>query len=181
MKEDYNLANNGLVVEASHFHETGHHITLRVLQNASPAEAQESHTDRDNAPVLADITSEDDIENETQARAFEMIGCGGIKCAQIAGAIFNNKLDKKGHHDVFRWWWHEQVKCSFTFPDTSNTQFGSYCDAAIAFIVHLEDFKKFLVFIKEKKDKHRWSHMEENLWKALHDPPTLCELVILGL
>jgi hypothetical protein len=136
---------------------------------------------RDNAPVLADITSEDDIESGVQARAFEMTGRGGIKCAQIAGAILNNKLDKKGHHDVFRWWWREEVKSSFTFPDTSNTRFGSYCDAAIALIVHLENFKKFLIFIKEKKDKHRWSHMEENLWNALHDPPTLCELVILGL
>ncbi|RXW14912.1 hypothetical protein EST38_g10937 [Candolleomyces aberdarensis] len=136
---------------------------------------------RDNAPVLAEITTEGDIENEVQARAFEMTGRGGIKCAQIAGAILNNKLDKKRHHDVFRWWWQEEVGCAFTFPDTSNTRFGSYCDAAIALIVNLDNFKKFLEFVKEKKNKHRWSHMEQNLWDALHDAPTLCELVILGL
>ncbi|TEB22546.1 glutamic acid-rich protein [Coprinellus micaceus] len=102
---------------------------------------------RDNAAVLEGVTSEDDVENE-------MTGSGGIKCAQLAGAVLDNKLDKKGHHDLFRWWWKKVVNKAFTFPDTSNTRFGSYCEAAIELI---------------------------NLWDALHDTPTLCELLVLGL
>ncbi|TEB23253.1 hypothetical protein FA13DRAFT_1757092 [Coprinellus micaceus] len=116
---------------------------------------------QDNAAVLEGVTSEDDIENEVQARALEMTGSGGIKCAQLAGAVLNNKLDKKGHHDLFR--------------------FGSYCKVAIELIVHLDRFKEFLSFIQAKKGTHRWSHMEQNLWDALHDTPTLCELLVLGL
>ncbi|KAF8810467.1 hypothetical protein BYT27DRAFT_7221984 [Phlegmacium glaucopus] len=37
-------------------------------------------------------------------RAFEMTSRGGVKATQLAGAIFNHKDDKKGHHDTF-WWW----------------------------------------------------------------------------
>ncbi|TEB24287.1 hypothetical protein FA13DRAFT_1797336 [Coprinellus micaceus] len=110
-----------------------------------------------------------------------MTGSGGIKCAQLAGAVLNNKLDKKGHHDLFRWWWKKVVNKAFTFPDTSNTRFGSYCEAAIELIVHLDRFKESLSFIQAKKGTHRWSHMEQNLWDALHDTPTLCELLVLGL
>ncbi|TEB37679.1 hypothetical protein FA13DRAFT_1882623, partial [Coprinellus micaceus] len=111
----------------------------------------------------------------------EMTGSGGIKCAQLAGAVLNNKLDKKGHHDLFQWWWKKVVNKAFTFPYTSNTRFGSYCEAAIELIVHLDRFKEFLSFIQAKKGTHRWSHMEQNLWDALHDTPTLCELLVLGL
>ena len=34
---------------------------------------------------------------------------GGVKAAQLAGEIFNNKNDKKGHHDSFHWWWKANV------------------------------------------------------------------------
>ncbi|TEB18430.1 hypothetical protein FA13DRAFT_1758601 [Coprinellus micaceus] len=107
-------------------------------------------------------------------------GLGGIKCAQLAGAVLNNKLDKKGHHDLFRWWWKKVVNKAFTFPDTSNTRSRSYCEVAIELIVHLDRFKEFLSFIQAKKGTHQWSHMEQNLWDALHDTPTLCELLLLS-
>lgn len=133
---------------------------------------------RDNAIVLGAVATEEDVEDEIQAHALEKTEGGGIKCAQLAGAILNHKDDKKGHHDLFRYWWQYEVGFPFTFPDTSNTRFGSYCAAAIVLILHLEHFKKFMLYIKEKKG--RWSNMEKNFWNALNDPPTLCELIILG-
>ena len=40
----------------------------------------------------------------TQEQALNRSTCGAIKTAQIAGAIFYHKDDKKGHHDFFRDW-----------------------------------------------------------------------------
>ncbi|TEB23235.1 hypothetical protein FA13DRAFT_1798206 [Coprinellus micaceus] len=164
-----NTVRGGYAAMVQYYSEHGHIPRPILLAN------------QDNVAVLEGVTSEDDVENEVQARALEMTGSGEIKCAQLAGAVLNNKLDKKGHHDLFRWWWKKVVNKAFTFPDTSNTRFGSYCEAAIELIVHLDRFKEFLSFIQAKKGTHRWSHMEQNLWDALHDTPTLCELLVLGL
>ena len=135
---------------------------------------------RDNAAVLKDKSPTDDVATPAQERAFQMTTHGGVKTAQIAGEIFNNKNDKKGHHDAFQWWWMSNVKQAFTFPGTSNNCFQSHCEAA-ALIQHKPQFIRFLEYIKEKKQTMRFSHMEENLWKALHCTATLTELAVLAL
>ena len=103
------------------------------------------------------------------------------KTAKLAGDILNNKDDKKGHHDNFRWWWRANVDEAFTFPDTSNNRFQSHCKAAAALIQHHSQFVKFLEYVKEKKKTMRFSHMEENLWKGLHCTATKTELAALAL
>lgn len=45
LKEDYNLSNKGVVIEASHFHETGHQITLQVLQGTHATEDPEAKSE----------------------------------------------------------------------------------------------------------------------------------------
>ncbi len=100
---------------------------------------------------------------------------------QIAGAIFNHKDDKKGHHDFFRDWWKKHVGIPFTFSDTSNNWFQSYCYAAAALLLYLQPFRQFLEHLKITKQNGKLKHMESNLWKALHDPATLAELAILAL
>ena len=55
----------------------------------------------DNAAILDGVASEGDVETAVQAQAFEKTSHGAIKATQLAGAIFNNKFDKKGHHDTF--------------------------------------------------------------------------------
>src|SRR6266545_4481259 len=42
-----------------------------------------------------------DEVTQAQEQALNRSTCGAIKTAQIAGAIFNHKDDKKGHHDFF--------------------------------------------------------------------------------
>ena len=85
------------------------------------------------------------------------------------------------NHDQFRIWWKEKVGTNFTFPDTSNTRFQSHCLASAALIMYHNQFVKYLEYAKLKKDKVRFSHMEQNMWKALHDVPTRMEFAVMAL
>ena len=139
---------------------------------------------RDNDMVLEErnqaIAHGDGI-TPAQEQALNRSTRGAIKTAQIAGAIFNHKDDKKGHHDFFRDWWKKHIGTSFTFPDTSNNRFQSYCYASAALLLYLKSFHQFLEHLRITKQNGRLNHMESNLWKALHDPATLSELAILAL
>lgn len=104
-----------------------------------------------------------------------------MKATQLAGEILNLKNDKTGHHDSFCWWWLNNLRKQITFPDTSNTRFQSHCDAAAVLIKDLPHFIEFLEFVHGKKQVMRFSHMEENLWKALHCTATKTELAVLAL
>jgi hypothetical protein len=136
---------------------------------------------RDNSAVLKDQVPDNGIATPAQERALQMTTRGGAKAAKLAGDILNNANDKKGHHDNFRWWWSTNFKDPFTFPDTSNNRFQSHCEAAAVLIQYLPRFIKFLKYVQEKKKVMRFSHMEENLWKALHCTATKTELATLAL
>ena len=64
---------------------------------------------RDNASILKNTLGKKNLETEDQQHAFDKTESGGIKANQLAGALFNHKDDKKGHHDVFRFWWSQNV------------------------------------------------------------------------
>src|SRR5436190_15595381 len=136
---------------------------------------------RDNKAVLKDFQSDPEPLTSVQKRALEMTHGGGVKVAKLAGDILNHKDDKKGYHDVFRHWWWTHVHEDFTFPDTSNNRFGTYCQAAAALLLHSYDFINFLEYIKERKINKRFSNMEQNLWDALHCTATQTELAVLAL
>ena len=139
---------------------------------------------RDNDPVVQEriaALEEGNTPTPAQERAFYKSTRGAIKTAEIAGAIFNHKDDKKGHHDIFRFWWWEHIGVPFTFPDTSNNRFQSYCDAAAALILYADEFKEFLESLRINKQKSTLNHMETNLWKALHCTSTTTELAVLAL
>ena len=109
------------------------------------------------------------VENVTQA--------GAVKVASLAGALFNDKDDKKGHHDIFRIFFEFQLGYIITFPDTSNTWYQYYCQAAGALILHLPLYISFLEIIRDKKDSGLFNHMEQNvyLWEwaiAVHGRDT---------
>jgi hypothetical protein len=74
---------------------------------------------KDNAAVLQRIQSEADV-TPIEQRAIDATSHGGIKAASIAGAIFNNKDDKKGQQDTYKFWFEAQG-ILFNFPDTNNT------------------------------------------------------------
>ena len=139
---------------------------------------------RDNDPVVQErdtALEKGDTPTPAQERAFHKSTRGAIKTAEIAGAIFNHKNDKMGHHDVFRYWWWEHVGVPFTFPDTSNNRFQSYCNAAAALILYGDEFKDFLESLRINKQNPALNHMESNLWKALHCTSTVTELAVLAI
>ncbi|KAF8872932.1 hypothetical protein CPB84DRAFT_1854232 [Gymnopilus junonius] len=122
-----------------------------------------------------------DTPTPAQERAFSKSTRGAIKTAELAGAIFNHKNDKIGHHDIFRFWWWQHVGVPFTFPDVSNNQFQSFCDAAAALILHLDDFLAFLESLHANKYKPTLNHMKTNLKNVLECSKTSSELAVLAI
>ena len=139
---------------------------------------------RDNDPVVQEQNTtieQGDTPTPAQEQAFNTSTCGAIRTAQIAGAIFNHKDDKKGHHDLFRYWWWEHVGTPFTFPDTSNNHFQAYCNAAAALVLHRHHFISFLENLQVNEQNSKLNHMETNLWNALHCDSTISELAVLAI
>ncbi|KAJ7588757.1 hypothetical protein C8J56DRAFT_889521 [Mycena floridula] len=108
--------------------------------------------------------------------ALEASTAGGVKLACLAGTIFNNKDDKKGQGDS-----HVIHLEGQRFPDTSNTRFASYGDAADELIDSLDDYREYLLLMRDVKQTAKFNNLEKNVLEALHDPPTLTELVVLSL
>ncbi|KAH9849141.1 hypothetical protein C2E23DRAFT_936343 [Lenzites betulinus] len=119
--------------------------------------------------------------NPAELRALESSARGGVKVTSLAGAIFNNKDDKKGQHDAYAFYFRELVGQPLRFPDTSNTRYQSHCTAAAELLVHHNQYLAFLQLVRDRKEKPGFNHMEENIYKALQDTPTLTELAVLTL
>ncbi|KAE9392205.1 hypothetical protein BT96DRAFT_1000611 [Gymnopus androsaceus JB14] len=113
--------------------------------------------------------------------AVEVSFGGAIKATSIAGALFNHKDDKKGQHDTYRIVFEEKLGHLGTFPDTLNNRFQTHALAAEQLILHLDLYILFLLQVKDRKEKRNWNNLEQNLWDALHDIPTLTELAALAV
>jgi hypothetical protein len=87
---------------------------------------------RDNAAaaIAGPSSARTRVENVTQA--------GAVKVASLAGALFNHKDDKKGHHDIFRIFFESMLGYIFSFPDTSNMQ-----DISLTVLQHVLLFSTF--------------------------------------
>lgn len=128
-------------------------------------------------------------DNEDAARAGGAAGKkaaeksrgGAIKLTGLAGALFRHKDDKKGQQNAFRYYFEDAIGELFTFPDTSNTRFGSNGDAASVLVTYLPLMCDFLEQIRDKKISGKWNHLEQNVYKGLQDTDTLTELCILSL
>jgi len=115
---------------------------------------------------------------ETKDHAEHISKGGAVKLTSLAGPLFHDKDDKKGHQDSYKFFMEES---SVKFPDTGNTRFQSYCDAAGVLLVYQKLFIKFLCLVKYKKGSETLNNMEANVLKGLKDLPTIQELVILTL
>ncbi|KAL5524887.1 hypothetical protein ACEPAF_8756 [Sanghuangporus sanghuang] len=142
---------------------------------------------RDNSAVLelAECDGEDpgDERDETAAekRAREVSKAGGVKLSYLIGLLVNDKDDKKGWHHIFQDWASKHIGLTFTFPNTSNTRYSSYLDAAAEILVHLDAYVQFMDRVRYSKVKPSLNNLEENISNALNDPPTLTELACLAL
>lgn len=132
---------------------------------------------KDNCATINDTSS----GTSARTRAVELSGKGGVKASSLAGALFNNKDKKKGQQDTFCWYFFNVLGYTVAFPDTSNTRYGSHCDAAAELIAHLPIYLEFLDFIRLRKERATHTNIEHNLCNALRCPSTLTELCILAL
>ncbi len=135
---------------------------------------------RDNAAVLSDPSAS---ATSSRARAAAETQAGGIKLAALMGAYLNNRDDKKGLHDVGLVFIASVIgdKKALRFPDTNNTRYQSYIDAAAEILAHLPIYKELLERTRMQKEKQNFNHMEANIYAGLHDTATIAELIALNL
>lgn len=122
-------------------------------------------------PALSKLTNEQETDSER----------GAVKLAQLVGALVNHKDDKKGYHNLFRHFCHSVIHQEVNFPDTSNTRYQCYCNAATELITHQDLYLEFLAFLEHYKTKSGLNHLERNVLAGLMDPPTRTELAVLSL
>ena len=111
-----------------------------------------------------------------------MASGGAAKLADLVGALVKNKEETKGYPDEFRTYSMAQLGYEISFPDTSNTRYQCYGDAATELIWQPEFYIDFLdQHGKKKKKAAGLNHMEANILKGLKDPPTWTELAVFAL
>jgi hypothetical protein len=85
----------------------GGYVAMEKWWNEHHVEGPILLANQDNDSVLEErnqAIAQGDEVTPAQEQALNRSARGAIKTAQIAGAIFNHKDDKKGHHDFFRDW-----------------------------------------------------------------------------
>ncbi|THH04966.1 hypothetical protein EW146_g10032 [Bondarzewia mesenterica] len=120
-------------------------------------------------------------DSATKTRIEAVSERGAVKTTSLAGTIFRHKDDKKGQQDNFRVFFEQTFGFIVTFPDTSNTRYGSHLLAALVLLTHLIFFIQFLEIVRDSKEKVGFNNLENNLYMALHDVSTLTELAVLVL
>jgi len=106
---------------------------------------------------------------------------GAVKLAGLAGEVFNNKNKKKGQQNTYRYFMEDKTGHIVNFPDTSNTRYQSYGQAASALIINWDLYLELLEQIRDKKELHTWTNIEKNVYIGLKDPVTFEELIVLAL
>jgi hypothetical protein len=114
-------------------------------------------------------------------RASEVSQAGGVKLTSLAGAVFANKDKKKGQQDTLQVYLQSSIGYMVCFPGTSSTRYGSHASAAVELIVRLSFYRQFLEVVRDLKEKHNFTNIEQNIYLGLHDIPTLTELCVLIL
>jgi hypothetical protein len=135
---------------------------------------------QDNCRILNDA-----VENGNPPTSAEELACnatthGGVKAANIAGAILHHKDDKKGQGSTFTHRF-ENEDVPFNFPNISSVQYGSHCEAAAVLLEYHDAFLRLLEYVRDAKDRRRFSNMEKNLYTTLKCNATLTELATLAL
>jgi hypothetical protein len=121
------------------------------------------------------------VDMNTRKPPKECHARGGTKLMCLAGAVFNQKDEGKGQQSMIQDWFEMEFGYAHPFPDTSNTQYGSHCDAASKLIVHRYRYIKFMGELFNAKTKVGFTNIEQNIFDALEDWSTLTELAVLAL
>lgn len=134
---------------------------------------------KSNEAVVDSIRNGNEL-TEVELEAILKSRGGAVKLLALMGCLLNNRDDKKGYKQLFRSWWMEQTGILKTFPDTSNTRYGSYLAAAADVFLHLELYQKFMDYLRHFKSAPL-NHLKENILKGLKDAPTHTEMAVMAL
>ena len=136
---------------------------------------------RDNAAVIEFAAAGLDVETLASSRAREASIGGAAKLLSLMGALFNNKDDKKGLHDTYRWFMKANTGYLTPFPEVSNTRYASLLEAACVVFEIRFNLIDLLNFVRDLKVNRTFNNMEANVMKGLQDPCTLDELGVFVL
>ncbi|KAF8290388.1 hypothetical protein DL93DRAFT_2146671 [Clavulina sp. PMI_390] len=117
---------------------------------------------KDNAAAVAADASEageSGSKTAAQIRALEASTGGAHKIITLAGLLFNHRDNKHGEGDAVRFWFEEILGFLFMFPD----------------------WIEYLELVRDRKIRPGLNHMEDNVYKGLHDEPTLTEMAAMAL
>lgn len=114
-------------------------------------------------------------------RGSDVSQAGGVKLTNLAGAVFANKDKKKGQQDSLQVYLQSVIGYMVCFPNTSSTRYQSHCCAATELLVHQEFYRQFLELVRDLKEKRSFTNIEQNIYRALDDDPTVTELCVLTL
>ncbi|EJD48116.1 hypothetical protein AURDEDRAFT_61207, partial [Auricularia subglabra TFB-10046 SS5] len=117
---------------------------------------------------------------EARARADEVTQAGGVKAAQLFAGLFICKDDKRGYGDLFVAYIEKELKRSVSIPDLKTCRFQSNYETARFLLHHRSHILNFMELVKSNKVKPGFNNMEQNVYDALHDGPTLSELAALA-
>jgi hypothetical protein len=106
---------------------------------------------------------------------------GDVKLTSLAGAVFANKDKKKGQQDSLQVYLQSVISYMVSFPNTSSTHYQSHCCAAAKLLVRQEFYRQFLELVHDLKEKCSFTNIEQNIYLALDDDPTITELCVLTL
>ncbi|KZV89316.1 hypothetical protein EXIGLDRAFT_582348, partial [Exidia glandulosa HHB12029] len=129
---------------------------------------------RDNAATVALGPS------EAADRAVNASIGGGTKTAQSLGCLLNHPDHKKGAGEPFRLFMNSKLGFRVTIPGTFQCRFQSTYEMAKFIIRYRDLIIDFLRQIRAMKGTHDFNNLENNIFLALHDGPTLSELAVLA-
>jgi hypothetical protein len=136
---------------------------------------------KSNATTLQLLEPEEPGSSPAEEAATAASSGGAVRLAALAGLCFNHKDDETGHQDLYRDYFathHGKVQ---HFPDTSNTRYGSYVDAATVLLIFRVEHIQFLEHVRDKKESGTLNNMESNILNGLRDWPTITELAVLAM
>ncbi|KAJ7213389.1 hypothetical protein GGX14DRAFT_392897 [Mycena pura] len=131
--------------------------------------------------VLDPAFSANTVLTEDELRTFEASDRGGAKSCALAGAIFNNKDDKKGQADKHDFMTEKLGKPHPRFPDTSNIRFSSHGDAAAELITYIIEYLEMMDVIRWSKVNSSLTNIEKNLRDTLNRGPGTEKINLLDL
>jgi hypothetical protein len=150
-------------------------VTLPVLLANKFNSATLKHLLEPGAKVL-------DTLAEQEQKVFNDSTRSGVKLCAIAGAILNNKDNKKGqgdkHTDFMSYHTGNWHPC---FLDNSNTRFGNHGLVAAELIKYLDRYHELMEVIEYGKTNIGLTNIEKNLRDRLDDLATLTELCAMVL